>query len=114
MATPGKIAIHGAVDWGIYLSDLKGDGKQVFQALWDGEGASADEVIEKQGLKQESDSGAIEALIDGVIDLVIETPIRSVADTAVSVLLRALQPGQPVAFGQPFVLPFELYTPENV
>ncbi|MDF2445071.1 MAG: Asp-tRNA(Asn)/Glu-tRNA(Gln) amidotransferase GatCAB subunit [Moraxellaceae bacterium] len=42
-------------------------GKQVFQALWDGEGASADEVIEKQGLKQESDSGAIEALIDGVI-----------------------------------------------
>jgi aspartyl-tRNA(Asn)/glutamyl-tRNA(Gln) amidotransferase subunit B len=42
-------------------------GKQVFQALWDGEGASADDVIEKQGLKQESDSGAIEALIDGVI-----------------------------------------------
>ncbi|MES2918966.1 MAG: Asp-tRNA(Asn)/Glu-tRNA(Gln) amidotransferase subunit GatB [Pseudomonadota bacterium] len=42
-------------------------GKQVFQALWDGDGASADEVIEKQGLKQESDSGAIEALIDGVL-----------------------------------------------
>lgn len=42
-------------------------GKQVFQALWDGEGASADEVIEKKGLKQESDSGAIEALIDEVI-----------------------------------------------
>jgi aspartyl-tRNA(Asn)/glutamyl-tRNA(Gln) amidotransferase subunit B len=42
-------------------------GKQVFQALWDGEGASADEVIEKKGLKQESDSGAIEAIIDGVL-----------------------------------------------
>ena len=41
--------------------------KQVFQALMDGEGASADEVIEKKGLKQESDSGAIEALIDEVI-----------------------------------------------
>lgn len=41
--------------------------KQVFQALWDGEGSSADDVIEKKGLKQESDSGAIEALIDEVI-----------------------------------------------
>ncbi|HEX6592175.1 MAG TPA: Asp-tRNA(Asn)/Glu-tRNA(Gln) amidotransferase subunit GatB [Moraxellaceae bacterium] len=42
-------------------------GKQVFQALWDGEGSSADEVIEKKGLKQESDSGAIEAIIDKVL-----------------------------------------------
>ncbi len=41
--------------------------KQVFQALMDGEGASADEIIEKKGLKQESDSGAIEALIDEVL-----------------------------------------------
>jgi aspartyl-tRNA(Asn)/glutamyl-tRNA(Gln) amidotransferase subunit B len=41
--------------------------KQVFQALMDGEGTSADEIIEKKGLKQESDSGAIEALIDEVI-----------------------------------------------
>ncbi len=41
--------------------------KQVFQALWDGEGASADAIIEKKGLKQESDSGAIEAIIDGVL-----------------------------------------------
>lgn len=42
-------------------------GKQVFQALWDGEGGSADEIIEKKGLKQESDSGAIEAIIDKVL-----------------------------------------------
>ncbi len=42
-------------------------GKQVFQALWDGEGATADEVIAKKGLKQESDSGAIEAIIDKVL-----------------------------------------------
>ncbi|MDP2227886.1 MAG: Asp-tRNA(Asn)/Glu-tRNA(Gln) amidotransferase subunit GatB [Moraxellaceae bacterium] len=41
--------------------------KQVFQALWEGEGTSADDIIEKKGLKQESDSGAIEALIDEVI-----------------------------------------------
>lgn len=41
--------------------------KQVFQALWDGEGRDADEVIEKKGLKQESDSGAIEAIIDKVL-----------------------------------------------
>lgn len=41
--------------------------KQVFQALWDGEGRDADEVIDKKGLKQESDSGAIEAIIDKVL-----------------------------------------------
>ena len=38
--------------------------KKVFEALWNGEGASADEVIEKQGLKQITDSGAIEKLVD--------------------------------------------------
>ena len=52
--------------------------------------------------------------LDGVIDLVIQTPVVPVAETAVGVLLRALEPGQPVAFGQPFRLPFELYTSENV
>ncbi len=41
--------------------------KQVFQALWNGQGASADEVIESKGLKQVTDSGAIEAMIDQVI-----------------------------------------------
>ncbi|MCH4561614.1 Asp-tRNA(Asn)/Glu-tRNA(Gln) amidotransferase subunit GatB [Halomonas sp. EGI 63088] len=41
--------------------------KQVFQALWNGEGASADEVIEAKGLKQVTDTGAIEAMIDQVI-----------------------------------------------
>ena len=42
--------------------------KKVFDALWNAEGASADEIIEKQGLKQITDTGAIEALIDGVLD----------------------------------------------
>ncbi len=41
--------------------------KKVFEALWNGEGSSADEVIEKQGLKQITDSGAIAALVDEVI-----------------------------------------------
>ncbi len=41
--------------------------KKVFDALWNGEGATADEVIEKQGLKQITDTGAIEALVDEVL-----------------------------------------------
>ncbi len=41
--------------------------KKVFDALWNGEGATADEIIEKQGLKQITDTGAIEVLIDGVL-----------------------------------------------
>jgi len=41
--------------------------KKVFEALWNGEGASADEIIEKQGLKQITDTGAIEILIDEVL-----------------------------------------------
>jgi aspartyl-tRNA(Asn)/glutamyl-tRNA(Gln) amidotransferase subunit B len=40
--------------------------KQVFDAMWQGEG-SADEVIATRGLKQITDSGAIETLIDDVI-----------------------------------------------
>jgi aspartyl-tRNA(Asn)/glutamyl-tRNA(Gln) amidotransferase subunit B len=41
--------------------------KKVFEALWNGEGATADEVIDKQGLKQITDSGAIESLVDAVL-----------------------------------------------
>ena len=40
--------------------------KQVFEAMWDGEG-DADVVIEAKGLKQITDSGAIEAMVDEVI-----------------------------------------------
>ncbi|MCB1889389.1 MAG: Asp-tRNA(Asn)/Glu-tRNA(Gln) amidotransferase subunit GatB [Rhodocyclaceae bacterium] len=42
-------------------------GKQVFDALWQGEGDSADAIIEAKGLKQVTDSGAIEALVDEVL-----------------------------------------------
>ena len=41
--------------------------KKVFEALWNGEGATADEIIERQGLKQITDTGAIEKLVDEVI-----------------------------------------------
>jgi len=40
--------------------------KEVFEAMWNGEG-DADTVIEKKGLKQITDTGAIEAIIDEVI-----------------------------------------------
>lgn len=40
--------------------------KQVFDALWESD-LSADEVIDQQGLKQITDSGAIEAIIDKII-----------------------------------------------
>ena len=40
--------------------------KQVFEAMWQ-EQADADAVIEKQGLKQITDSGAIESVIDRVL-----------------------------------------------
>ncbi|OUR65885.1 aspartyl/glutamyl-tRNA amidotransferase subunit B [Methylophaga sp. 42_25_T18] len=41
--------------------------KQIFEALWDKEGVDADSIIEAKGLKQVTDSGAIEAMIDEVI-----------------------------------------------
>lgn len=40
--------------------------KQVFEAMWNGEG-SADTIIEAKGLKQLSDSGAIEAMVEEVL-----------------------------------------------
>lgn len=40
--------------------------KEVLQAMWEGEG-DADSVIEQRGLKQVSDSGALEKIVDEVI-----------------------------------------------
>lgn len=40
--------------------------KQVFELMWNGEG-NADEIIEKQGLKQVTDTSEIEKIIDDVI-----------------------------------------------
>ncbi|MCB1893166.1 MAG: Asp-tRNA(Asn)/Glu-tRNA(Gln) amidotransferase subunit GatB, partial [Rhodocyclaceae bacterium] len=41
--------------------------KEIFDALWNGEGQDADAIIEAKGLKQISDSGALEKLIDDVL-----------------------------------------------
>lgn len=41
--------------------------KDIFEALWQGEFASADEMIAVKGLKQMDDSGALAALIDKLI-----------------------------------------------
>jgi len=40
--------------------------KDVFKVMWDGEG-SADAIIESKGLKQVTDTAAIEAIIDEII-----------------------------------------------
>ncbi|WP_414728460.1 Asp-tRNA(Asn)/Glu-tRNA(Gln) amidotransferase subunit GatB [Zhongshania aliphaticivorans] len=41
--------------------------KQVFEALWNGEGDSADAIIDSKGLKQVSDTGALGAMVDDVL-----------------------------------------------
>lgn len=41
--------------------------RQVFEALWTGEGRDVDALIEAKGLKQMSDSGALEKIVDEVI-----------------------------------------------
>ncbi len=40
--------------------------KDVFKLMWEGNG-SVDEIIEKQGLKQMTDSSALESIIDDII-----------------------------------------------
>ena len=41
--------------------------RKVFEALWNGEGDSADAIIEARGLRQVTDVSAIEAIIDAVL-----------------------------------------------
>jgi aspartyl-tRNA(Asn)/glutamyl-tRNA(Gln) amidotransferase subunit B len=41
--------------------------RQVFDALWSGEGDSVDGLIAARGLKQMSDAGALEAIVDQVL-----------------------------------------------
>ena len=41
--------------------------KQVFDALWTGDGSDVDAIIEAKGLKQMNDTGALEAIVDEVI-----------------------------------------------
>ena len=41
--------------------------KQVFDSLWNGEGTDVDSIIEAKGLKQISDAGELEKIIDAVL-----------------------------------------------
>ncbi|HEX7888674.1 MAG TPA: Asp-tRNA(Asn)/Glu-tRNA(Gln) amidotransferase subunit GatB [Ramlibacter sp.] len=41
--------------------------RQVFEALWTGDGSDVDAVIEAKGLKQVNDTGALEKIVDEVI-----------------------------------------------
>ena len=41
--------------------------KQVFAALWSGEGSDVDAIIEAKGLKPMNDLGALEKIVDEVI-----------------------------------------------
>jgi aspartyl-tRNA(Asn)/glutamyl-tRNA(Gln) amidotransferase subunit B len=41
--------------------------KQVFDALWTGDGSDVDAIIEAKGLKQMNDTGALEAIVDDII-----------------------------------------------
>jgi aspartyl-tRNA(Asn)/glutamyl-tRNA(Gln) amidotransferase subunit B len=41
--------------------------KQVFDAIWNGEGSDVDALIEAKGLKQMNDTGALEKIIDDVM-----------------------------------------------
>ena len=53
------------------------------------------------------------ALIDGIVDLVIATPIRALADRTVAAMTRALAaPGEDVL--PQTLLPFEIYISENI
>ena len=61
-----------AGDLGLLLSRLRDGslsgklGKEVFQAMWAGEG-SADDIIRERGLRQISDTGALEGVIEEVL-----------------------------------------------
>jgi aspartyl-tRNA(Asn)/glutamyl-tRNA(Gln) amidotransferase subunit B len=41
--------------------------RQVFEALWTGEGTDVDALIESKGLKQMNDTGELETIVDAVI-----------------------------------------------
>jgi aspartyl-tRNA(Asn)/glutamyl-tRNA(Gln) amidotransferase subunit B len=65
--SPVSAASLGGLIKRILDSSISGKiAKQVFEAMWQGEG-SADQIIEARGLKQVSDSGALEAMVDEVI-----------------------------------------------
>jgi aspartyl-tRNA(Asn)/glutamyl-tRNA(Gln) amidotransferase subunit B len=70
---PGAIAeLVQLIEEGVISSKIA---KDVFDRMWAGEGA-ASEIVEKQGLKQVSDTGALEKIID---DLIAANPGQAAA-----------------------------------
>ena len=52
---------------GISDAEATGAAKQVFDAIWTGEGQDVDAIIESNGLKQMNDSSALEGIVDTVL-----------------------------------------------
>jgi aspartyl-tRNA(Asn)/glutamyl-tRNA(Gln) amidotransferase subunit B len=70
---PGEIAgLVQLIEEGVISSKIA---KDVFDRMWAGEGAAAD-IVEKQGLRQVSDTGALEKIID---DLIAANPGQAAA-----------------------------------
>jgi aspartyl-tRNA(Asn)/glutamyl-tRNA(Gln) amidotransferase subunit B len=68
---PGQLAeLVQLIEEGVISSKIA---KDVFERMWLGEG-SASEIVEKQGLKQVSDTGALEGIID---KLIAENPAQA-------------------------------------
>ncbi len=66
-ASPVSAAQLGALVNRIHDGTLSGKlAKQVFEGLWEGAG-EVDAIIEARGLKQMSDSGELEAIVDAVL-----------------------------------------------
>ncbi len=53
-----------------------------------------------------------DALIDGIVDLVIATPMRALADRTVASMIEAMT--REVEEAQRQILPFEIYISENI
>ena len=73
------------------------------------EGAAQDIIV--VGNELTADNRA--ALIDGIVDLVIQTPLVKLSETTVSNMLGALAAGDAPSAPRQQLLPMEIYTSEN-
>jgi len=81
----------------------------VMRALRD-EGASDRIVTVALDLTDETRSG----LIDGVVKLVLSHPLQRLADAAVEAMARAVEGGRQDRAASQILLPFDVYTSENI
>jgi LacI family transcriptional regulator len=91
---------------GLYVAG--GGVEGVMRALRE-EGAAARVVTVGLDLTEATRSG----LIEGVVKLVLSHPLQLLAETAVEAMARALERGRHAPAPQ-ILLPFDVYTPENV